>query len=134
MVTALRTLAGILAGLFVAFVLVVAVEVFSAVVHPFPGDFGGTAEEICRHVERYPAWVLAAVVGMWSAIAFVAVWVTQTLGNRIAFLIVSTLLLAGLAFNVSQLPYATWFKIAILLAVPIAIVAGGRWSRPKLPA
>ena len=37
MYIALRTLAAILVGMFAAFVLVVAVELFSAVVHPLPG-------------------------------------------------------------------------------------------------
>src|SRR5438045_1803118 len=55
----LRTLAAVFAGLLVLFILVVAVELFSAVVHPLPEDFGGTTEEMCRHVERYPQWVLA---------------------------------------------------------------------------
>lgn len=64
MKTLLRSVAGALAGLLLAFVLVIAVEAFSAVVHPFPDDFGGTHEEVCRHVERYPAGVLAAVVPM----------------------------------------------------------------------
>ena len=71
MYIALRTLAGILVGLFVAFVMVVAVELASAVVHPLPEDFGGTEEEMCRHVERYPHWVLALVVAAWSVTAFV---------------------------------------------------------------
>ena len=50
----LRTLAGAFAGLFVALLLVVAVESFSAVVHPPPEDFAGTMEEVGRHVQRYP--------------------------------------------------------------------------------
>ena len=38
----LRTFARTVIGLFVAFVLIVGVEDFSAVVHPLPKDFGGT--------------------------------------------------------------------------------------------
>ena len=55
----LRILAGTIVGLFLAFVLIVGVEGFSAVVHPLPEGFGGTMEETCRHVEKYPQWVLA---------------------------------------------------------------------------
>lgn len=77
MKTALRTFAGIFAGLLLAFLLIVAVEVFSAVVHPFPENFGGTSEEVCQHVERYPDWVLAVVVPAWAATAFVGVWIAQ---------------------------------------------------------
>jgi len=71
MYTALRTLAAIVVGVFAALVLVVAVELFSDVVHPLPEDFGGTPEEMCRHVEQYPPWALAVVVAAWAATAFV---------------------------------------------------------------
>jgi hypothetical protein len=110
----------------VAFVLVVAVELFSAVVHPVPEDFGGTTEEMCRHVERYPHWVLALVVAAWAVTAFVGTWTARRLGNLCSFAIVSLLLLAALVFNISKLPYPMWFKIGNLLAIPAAIVAGGR--------
>ena len=72
MATLFRTLVAIIAGMLVALVLVVAVELFGAVVHPVPADFGGTKEEICEHVARYPHWVLALVVPAWGAIAFVS--------------------------------------------------------------
>jgi hypothetical protein len=44
------------------------------------------------------------------------------------------LLLAALVFNLSKLPYPIWFKVANLLAIPAAIVAGIRFSgRRKTP-
>ena len=70
MKTVLRTFAAVVTGLLVLFVLLIAVEFFSAVVHPFPEGFKETTEEICRHVERYPQWVLAVVVPAWAAAAF----------------------------------------------------------------
>jgi hypothetical protein len=114
--------------MFVAFVLVVAVELFSAVVHPLPEDFGGTTEEMCRHVERYPHWVLAVVVAAWAVTAFAGTWTARRLGNLWSFAIVGLLLLAALVFNISKLPYPMWFKIVNLLVIPAAIVAGGRLS------
>lgn len=121
----LRTLAATLAGLLVLFILVIAVELFSAVVHPLPEDFGGTTEEMCQHVERYPHWVLAVVVPAWAIAAFVSIWTARRIGNLYAFVIVGLLLLAALVFNISMLPYPTWFKIANLLVIPAAILAGG---------
>ena len=127
MKAALRTLAGVCIGLFVAFVLVVvAVELFSAVVHPLPDDFGGTREEMCRHVERYPQWVLAVVVPLWALAALVGTWTAQRIGNLYSSVLVGFLLLAALVFNVSMLPYPIWFKIANLLVIPTAMVAGSR--------
>lgn len=130
----LRTLAAILVALFVAFILVVAVEFFSAVVHPLPQDFGGTMEETCRHVENYPAWVLAVVVPAWALIALISVFAARRIGNHYSAAFVGLLLLTAVAFNVSMLPYPTWFKIIILAAVPVAILAGSRLATGREPA
>ena len=128
MKAALRALAAVLAGLVVTFIVLVAVELFSAVVHPLPEDYGGTTEEMCRHVERYPQWVLAVAVPAWAAAAFVGTWTAKRMGNLFSFAIVGLLLLAALVLNISTLPYPMWFKIANLLVVPAAIVAGGRFA------
>lgn len=134
MKSALRTLAAVLTALLVAIILIVAVEFLSNVVHPLPENFGGTPEEMCQHVERIPHWVLAVAVAAWAAIAFVGTWIATRMGNLFAFAIVSVLLLAALVFNISMLPYPVWFKVANLLAIPAAIVAGGRCSiRRKAP-
>lgn len=124
----LRTLAGVFAGLIVLFLLVIAVELFSAVVHPLPEDFGGTTEEMCQHVERYPQWVLAVVVPAWAAAALVSTWIAGRIGNLYSSAIFGLLVLAALVFNISMLPYPTWFKVANLLAIPTAILAGSRLS------
>ena len=126
MKTALRALAAVLAGLLVSFILVVAVELFSAVVHPLPEDFGGTIEEMCRHVQRYPHWVLAVVVAAWAVVAFVSTWTAQRIGNLYSSAIVGLLLLTALVFNISKLPYPILFKIVNLLVIPTAMVAGSR--------
>jgi hypothetical protein len=124
----IRTLAAILAGLLASFVLVIAVELFSAVVHPLPEDFGGTTEAMCQHVARYPHWVLAVVVPAWAVAAFASTWTARRIGNVYSAALVGLLVLAALVFNISMLPYPTWFKIANLLIIPIAILAGARPS------
>ncbi|HJT35601.1 MAG TPA: hypothetical protein VJ783_26470 [Pirellulales bacterium] len=131
MPTALRTLAATVAGILVAFILVTAVELFSAVVHPFPEGVGRTPEETCLHVERYPRWILAVVVPAWAATAFAGTWTAMRMGNPVSFAIVSLLLLAAVVFNISMLPYPLWFKIANMLAIPAAIAAAGRLARCK---
>jgi hypothetical protein len=46
--------------------------------------------------------------------------------------IVGLALQSALVFNISKLPYSTWFKIASLLSIPTAIVAGHRLAiRPN---
>jgi hypothetical protein len=126
MKSAARTLLAVLAGMALAFALVVAVEMFSALVHPFPKDFNG---DIPAHVRCYPPWVLAVVVPLWSATAAAAAWIAARIGNRFAGIVVSLLLAWALVFNLTHLPYAHWFKVAMLLAFPFACYLGVRWAQ-----
>jgi hypothetical protein len=124
MTSALRTIGAIVAAIAVVLVLLIAVELFSSVVHPFPPDFKGTEEEICTHVARYPHWVLAAAVPMWGFTAFLGTWLAGRLGNRGSALFLALLLVAALAFNLSMLPYPLWFKIVQPIAILIAVIYG----------
>src|SRR5262245_52422653 len=126
--TVLRPVGAIAAGLAVAAILVVAVELLSSIVHPVPEDFQGTSEEMCRHVERIPPWVLAVVVVAWGVTAIAGTWTAGRLGNRACALLLGLLLLAAVVLNIAMLPYALWFKVAILIAIPMAIVWGYRSS------
>jgi hypothetical protein len=120
-----RTLLAVVAGMALAFVLVVAVELFSSVVHPFPADFNGNISE---HVRRYPHWVLGVVVLAWGATSTAATWVASRVGGRLAGSVVALLLAWALVFNLTSLPYATWFEIAMLSAFPIACLLGIRYG------
>lgn len=126
MKSVVTTIVAIVAGVLLALLLLIAIEAFSAVVHPFPEGFHHTPEEMCRHVERYPPWVLAVVVPMWGATAFLSVLVTRILGNLVSLAIVGALLLAAVVGNVAMLPYPSWFVIASPLAVVFAVAMAGR--------
>jgi hypothetical protein len=120
------TLLGVIAGMLLAFALVVAVEYFSSIVHPFPPDFNGNIPE---HVKRYPHWVLGAVVLMWGATIAVATWVASKIGGRLGGIIVALLLAWALTFNLTKLPYTMWFKVTMFTAFPIACVLGMKYGR-----
>jgi hypothetical protein len=130
MKSAVRTLLAVVAGMALAFVLVVAVELFSSVVHPVPVDFDGNIPE---HVRRYPDWVLGVAVLMWGATAAAATWVAARIGGRLAGALVTLLLASALAFNLSMLPYVMWFKIAMPAAFFVACLLGIRygWRAPS---
>jgi hypothetical protein len=129
--TALRTILAVVGGMALAFVLVIAVELFSAVVHPVPPGFTGTMDEMCEHVARYPHWILGVVVFAWSATAFASTWVATRLGNRFAGVAVIIILSFAIAFNVSKLPYAEWFKVVMLGFFPVACHLGAICHRPR---
>lgn len=126
--TILRAVGAVAAGIAVAFVLVIAVEMLSNAVHPFPEDFGGTHEEIARHVELIPSWVLAVAVVAWGFTAFAGTWTAGRLGNRGTAAFLGLLLLSAVILNIVQLPYPIWFKVASLIAVAAAAVYGYRLS------
>lgn len=128
MVTILRSVGAVAGGIAVALVLVVAVEVFSGIVHPFPEDFEGTHEEIVRHVELYPAWVLAVALVAWGFTALAGVWTAGRLGNRGTAAFLGLLLLSALILNIVQLPYPIWFEVASVIAIAAAAVYGHRLS------
>ena len=131
MATVFRTIGAIVVALLAAFALIVGVELFSAVVHPFPPDFDGTEEEVCQHVERYPAWVLAVVVPAWAGTALVSSWIAGRLGNRACGVIVGLILLAALILNISMLPYPIWFEVACVISLLCATVLGLYLSRRR---
>ncbi|MBS0266582.1 MAG: hypothetical protein JSS02_31920 [Planctomycetes bacterium] len=125
------TLGAIVAGIVVAMLLLVAVEFYSTLVHPLPEGFGNTQEEMCQHVENYPGWVLATVVPLWGLIAYACTWTARRLGNRISALITGNLFLLAIAANLAMLPYPTWFRIAMLVMAPLAVVMAGKLIVPK---
>lgn len=127
----LRTLLGIAVSLVAGFACIAAVELFSEKVYPAPPEAKENMELMCAHVAGYPDWILAAVVPLWGLTAFLCTWIARRLGTASSAWIVGLLLVAGLGLNVAMLPYATWFKIVILVAVPAALVAGyRRGTRP----
>ncbi|PQO25018.1 hypothetical protein C5Y96_26295 [Blastopirellula marina] len=132
MIMFLRVVIGVIAGLALAFVLVIGVELFSAVVHPFPEGFEGTEEEICAHVEKYPGWVLAVVVPMWALILFSSTWVSRKIGGLVASLLVGSLLLIAVGFNQWMLPYPIWFEVANFVALPLAMLGAIQINRTKV--
>ena len=126
MKTTIRTILAVIAGMALALVLVIAVEILSSIVHPVPPDFKETMEEMCQHVAKYPHWVLGVVVILWSATTFISTWVATKIGRSVAGIVVAVLLLSAIAFNVAMLPYAMWFKVVMPSGSLVACYLGAR--------
>jgi len=126
---ALRTALAVVAGMALAFALVVAVEMFSAVVHPFPAGLDPNIPgNVAEHVKKYPQWILGVVVPMWGATAAAAAWVASRIGGRVAGSLVALLLAAALVFNLAMLPYVAWFKVVMPAAFVIASLIGIKYG------
>lgn len=133
MKSVLRTILAVVAGMVLVLGLVIAVELWSSVVHPTPPGFQGTMDEMCQHVARYPHWVLGVVVIFWSAIAFAGTWVASRIGDRAGGIILTLLLTWGIVCNLAMLPYPIWFKVVMLCCFAVACFLGYRKGvRPPL--
>jgi uncharacterized membrane protein len=133
MANVFRSIGAVVAGMLLAFVLVMAVELFSSVVHPLPADFDGSMEQMCEHVARYPNWILVVCGAAWAGTALAGTYIAGRLGNRGSALFVGALLLVGVLFNISMLPYPIWFKVGIVIAIALAVAAGIYLSNRREP-
>lgn len=126
----MRSAGSVMLGLIVAFMLVVAVEFISAVLHPFPPDFEPSQEAMFAHVANYPAWVLALLGGAgWAVTAFVSTWLATRLGtgrHPAHGIAVGVVLLVAAGFNISMLPYPVWFMVLDCFILPLGIYFGIR--------
>lgn len=131
-VKSLRSTAAVCAGLVLAFIGVIGVEVLSNVLHPFPPGIDPTSMDACRaHVARYPTGVLFLGAMAWALTVFVSSWLATRLGTnrQPAHGIVVGMILLGLAiFNMSLLPYPLWFW-GNLLTFPACFLSGSRLGR-----
>ena len=123
----IRSVGAVSVGLVVAMILIVGVEGLSSVLHPFPPGVDGTDIEACKaHVARYPAGVLVLVVFVWGATTLVSSWVATRLGTGRHpghGILVGSILLAAVIFNMAMLPYPLWFWINVI-TFPVCIAWG----------
>ena len=133
-VSLVRSVGAVVLGLAVALMLIVGVEFFSSIVHPFPPGVDPTNMEVCRqHVAKYPAWVLAVAALAWVVTTFVSSWLTTRLGtgrHGTHGFVVGLILLALAIMNMSLLPYPVWFWAANLIGFPLGFYWGAKLGAP----
>jgi hypothetical protein len=71
---------------------------------------------------------------MWAGTALVSAWTAQRIGGLYSTVFLGLVLLAGLVFNITKLPYPTWFRIVNLLLIPASIYAGSRLATRRKTA
>ena len=137
----IRSTLAILLSVVIAFVLVVAVETISSVLHPWPDEFSGSLEEIVHQVESYSPWVLALLGGVgYGTTMFVCTFVATRLGSKTHTWHgygIGLFLFAMVVLNMTQLPYPVWFWVMMFTVLPVAAYFGtmlgtrntARWQR-----
>ncbi len=62
----------------------------------------------------------------WGLIAAIGTWIAQRFGKVFSATLLGLLLFGAVGLNISMRPYPFWFKVIILLAVPIVCTCGVR--------
>ena len=129
----LRSVGSVIAGMVVAFVPIIAAENFSSIYHPFPPGVDPSDLEVCRaHVARYPTWILAVGATFWATAPLAGAWLATRLGTArhpAHGIVVGAILLALAAFNMALLPYPVWFPIVNVVTFPLGTMLGVRLAR-----
>lgn len=130
----LRSVGSVVAGLIAAFVFLAAAEVVSAIFHPFPPGVDPYDLEACKaHVARYPTWLLAVCTAIWAPAPLAGAWLATRLGSARHSdhgTVVGMILMALAGYNMGMLPYPIWFPIVIVLTFPLATILGIRLAQP----
>ncbi len=129
----MRSAGAITLSLVVAMTLIIAVEVVTAIFHPFPPGVDTSDQEVIKaHVAKFPHWVLAIAVVGWGVTIFVSVWIATRMGagrHPAHGVAIGSLLLLAVVFNMFMLPYPVWFEVVNILIFPLAIFWAVRIGR-----
>ena len=120
-----------------AIIVFMVIESVSSILHPWPEDFAGTMEEIAHQVETYPVWVLALLGGVgYGTTMLICTFIATRVGHNRnpwhgygagAFLFTMVL------FNMTQLPYPTWFWVTEFTVLPLAAYFGTKIGAENVP-
>jgi hypothetical protein len=131
-----RSVGAVGAGLLAAMVLIVGIEGISSILHPFPPGVDPTDLEACKaHVARFPAWILLLAMAAWGTTTFVGSWLATRLGTRrhpAHGIVIGTILLAAVVFNMAMLPYPIWFWSNVVV-FPVCCAWGIKLARAPTP-
>lgn len=126
----LRRILAVLAGIVVAFVVVMLTDLLvGGIFPPPPGTDVRDPESMAAAIGAMPVIALALMVIGWgvaSAVgAFVAVRITPERRRSAGHLVALLLLIATMA-NLAMLPHPAWMWVAALIAVPLLGWVGAR--------
>jgi hypothetical protein len=132
-----RTIRGIAAGIGIAFVVVLAVEVIGLRLFPQPAGMDPLDPESVReHLPEISAGSFATVLVAWTLAAFAGPVVTRRIAGEVPVwpaLTVAAVFAALCAYNLATVPMPAWMLPASVVLVLVASWFGLRtkvWARP----
>ena len=126
----LRTILGIVAGVLVAFVVLMGLEMAGHAVMPPPAGLDPADPEDLRQMVASASMAAKAwVVFAWLAAVVAGGWVARRLSLKVwaGWIIAGLILLGGVA-NIMMIPHPLWMQIAAVVA-PLL----GGWVVTRLP-
>lgn len=133
-----RTILAVVAGVVVAWLIIVASQFAGAAAYPPPPGLDVTdPQQLAAFIQAAPPAAMGLVLGGWVFGALLGGWAAARISRRhprTAALLVGVLVLAGVIANAMMIPHPSWMTIAgVLLPVPAAWL-GARLGRRQAPA
>ena len=134
----LRTAVGVVAGIVVAWLVIVLSQLLSAALYPPPPGTDLTDPAVLADfINAAPVTAMGCVIAGYALAALLGGWVAARISRahpRIAAMIVGALVLLGVVLNYTMIPHPTWMLASgVLLTLPMAWLGArleGRRARP----
>ena len=139
MMAIVRTIAGVLAGLFVMFCVIMGIEYAGhQVFPPPPGLDPMNPQHLSAIMATQPFLAKAIVVLAWVCGAFAGGWVAARISRtwpRTAAVLIALLVMSGVVGMMFQLPdHPMWMAVlGLLLPIPAALLAARGTQRKSMP-
>lgn len=123
----LRRVAPVVLGLFVAFALIVATELFGKLLYPPPVDLDPRDPvALSAFMAKVPTGMFLLVLAGWTVGTVAGTFVATRVGTVWRGWAVGALLLALGISNLTALPHPAWFWASTLAVFPLAALFGTR--------
>ncbi len=129
----LRRISGVIAGLVIAFAIVMAAEAIPHQLYPpAPGTNMNDFTQVKAYVSRLPVTALVIVLLGWLAATVAGTSVAAGIGrSRVPAYVTGALLMAGGVCNAFVIPQPVWFSAVSFVIYIAGTMIGGRIAVPN---
>ncbi len=130
-----RTAVATVAGLFLAFGLIAAIEVVGHALYPPPGLNAPEPVPPPPSLDGVPLGALVFVLAAWTIATFAGGFVAAKIDGvrpRLLAGIVGVVVLAASVANLAVMAHPPWFSAAALIGIPVAAWLAGRAAAPMM--
>jgi hypothetical protein len=131
----IRNILGIVAGIAVAVLTVMAVQALGHTLYPYPADVDlSDPEQIARAFPAIPIAAKLFVVAAWFAGALAGAAVAKAISGRDwAAWTIAALIAIGAVMNLFVIPHPTWMQISAIVAPLLGGLIANHLVRRRVP-